>query len=245
MPASKVLSPTAIGFFDPLFFLSPPHFLRQIVGFLLMLAKIFLLIWVFVTSMCKSFLMKARKASILSDGSDFFSARNCIIPLRRAISSDSLHILWNNCFFSDASGSASLLFFDFLVTVGSVPLTASLLFFDFLVTVGSVPLTSSTALFLVDLTREAEAATALSLPLALEFFLDFLSDSDPESSSGGSGFAPDGVWGFLAAARGGEDLRIGSGSDSISSDEESSVSSSPEEVSEETGFSGSRDFDIF
>ncbi|GER49294.1 RING/U-box superfamily protein, partial [Striga asiatica] len=35
------------------------------------------------------------------------------------------------------------------------------------------------------------------------------------------------------------------GSDSISSDEESSVSSSPEEVSEETGFSGSRDFNIF
>ncbi|GER49270.1 RNA-binding (RRM/RBD/RNP motifs) family protein [Striga asiatica] len=159
--------------------------------------------------MCKSFLMKARKASILSYGSDFFSALNFIIPLRRAISSDSLHILWNNGFFSDASGSASLLFFDFLVTVGSVPLT------------------SSTALFLVDLTREAEAATALSL------------------SSGGSGFAPDGVWGFLAAAGGGEDLRIGSGSDSISSDEESSVSSSPEEVSEETGFSGSRDFDIF
>ncbi|GER35394.1 ATP-dependent Clp protease ATP-binding subunit ClpX [Striga asiatica] len=59
------------------------------------------------------------------------------IPLRMAISSASLHILWNSCFFSDVSGSAFLLFFDFLVTVGSVTLP------------------SSTALFLVDLAADA------------------------------------------------------------------------------------------
>ncbi|GER49265.1 ATPase/histidine kinase/DNA gyrase B/HSP90 domain protein [Striga asiatica] len=204
--------------------------------------------------------------------SDFFWALNWRIPFRIVISSASLHILWNGCFFS---GSAFLLFFDFLVTAGSVPLSSStafflvdlaaeaeaaagggevfricsgsdpmssdeessvsstgsrafLLFFDFLVTVGSVPLTSSTALFLVDLALDF---------FDLEFFLAFLSDSDSESWAG---IMAEGVWGwgFVAAAGGGEVFRICSGSDPISSDEEFSVSSSPEEET------GSRDFAI-
>ncbi|GER49272.1 ATPase E1-E2 type family protein / haloaciddehalogenase-like hydrolase family protein [Striga asiatica] len=134
--------------------------------------------------------------------SDFFSALNCRMALRMVIWSASLQILWNICFFS---GSAFLLFFDFLVTVDSVPLT------------------SSTALFLVDLALDF---------FALELFLAFLSDSDSESSSDGAGIMAEGVWGFLAAAGGGEVFRICSGSDPISSDEEFSVSSSPEE---ETG----------
>ncbi|GER49324.1 WD repeat-containing protein 24 homolog [Striga asiatica] len=225
--------------------------------------EILSLSWDLVASICKFFLINSKKASKFSFRSDFFWALNWRIPFRIVISSASLHILWNGCFFS---GSAFLLFFDFLVTAGSVPLSSStalflldlaaeaeaaagggevfricsgsdpmssdeessvsstgsrafLLFFDFLVTVGSVPLTSSTALFLVDLALDF---------FDLDFFLAFLSDSDSESWAG---IMAEGVlgWGFVAAAGGGE------GSDPISSDEEFSVSSSPEEIPEETG----------